>query len=236
MKLFEKKPTVIKSVLQEITTRMNNKLNIINEKLSDGRSKKVIFLSHCILNENTRYQGGAFCAGINTAVLSALMKSNYGIIQLPCPEQLAWGGILRKMIWLPLGSKGKPVAAFFKLLFPFFIAYTKWKYARLASTTAAQIKAYADAGYEIAGLMGIDGSPTCGVSNTVDMKKSFHYIAALTTDSLNRSAYNNNLYRICKINGRGLFINILSQKLEKMGININFSSISIEEEMKKNQL
>jgi hypothetical protein len=30
------------------------------ERLADARSNKVIFVSHCLLDENVRYLGGAF--------------------------------------------------------------------------------------------------------------------------------------------------------------------------------
>ena len=40
---------------------MNGKrLQVLLERLDDERSKKVVFISHCLLNENVRYLGGAF--------------------------------------------------------------------------------------------------------------------------------------------------------------------------------
>jgi hypothetical protein len=36
---------------------------LLLERLKDERSKRVIFVSHCWLNENTRYLGGAFRPG-----------------------------------------------------------------------------------------------------------------------------------------------------------------------------
>jgi len=40
-----------------------NKVQSLQRSLKDSRNGKVIFLSHCILNENTRYLGGACRAG-----------------------------------------------------------------------------------------------------------------------------------------------------------------------------
>lgn len=210
---------------------MNKKLRYINEKLKDERSKKVMFVSHCILNENTRYSGGAFCGGVCSVMKSELFESDYGIVQLPCPEQMVWGGVLKRFIWLPFDSKGKPQSILFKLLFPFFIFYTKWQYAKLASKTVSQMKDYLDSGYKIMGLVGIDASPTCGVSKTLDMKKSFEYVSGLSIESLNRETYNKNLYSICLQTGKGIYIKILSNKLNRNGINVKFSAISLEEEM-----
>ncbi|MGZ5486757.1 MAG: hypothetical protein ACXWFB_12775 [Nitrososphaeraceae archaeon] len=212
---------------------METKLKAINESLKDERSKKVIFVSHCILNSNTRYLGGAFYSGINNEVLLELMKSEYGIIQLPCPELVVWGGVLKRFIWIPIGSNGKPVNILFKLIFPFFILYTKWRYSRLASTIVSQIKNYVDSGFEVIGLIGVDGSPTCGVFKTLNMKKSFQFISGLSIDSLNRNEYNTNLYSLCAEKGMGLFIKTLSKKLHRKGIKLNLKSVDIENELNR---
>jgi hypothetical protein len=36
---------------------------LLSERLSDERGKRVVFVSHCLLNENARYPGGAFHSG-----------------------------------------------------------------------------------------------------------------------------------------------------------------------------
>ena len=59
---------------------MNTKLKVLTEKLKDERSKKILFVSHCILNENTRYLGGAFYPGINSDALAEFHNFNYGIV------------------------------------------------------------------------------------------------------------------------------------------------------------
>jgi len=57
---------------------MNKKISLLQEKLKDKRGKKVIFLSHCLLNENTRYLGGAFRkAGIDE-LIDELQKQGIG--------------------------------------------------------------------------------------------------------------------------------------------------------------
>jgi predicted secreted protein len=49
-----------------------------------------VFVSHCLLNENTRYLGGAFRPGAVGEVVDTYLRAGTGICQLPCPEQLAW--------------------------------------------------------------------------------------------------------------------------------------------------
>ena len=42
---------------------------LLLERLRDEQSRRVVFVAHCILNENTRYLGGAFRAGAVEEVL-----------------------------------------------------------------------------------------------------------------------------------------------------------------------
>jgi hypothetical protein len=76
------------------------------EQLKDERGKRVVFVSHCLLNENVRYLGGAFRRSGVEEVIMNFLRQGVGICQMPCPEQRAWGGVLKRYI-LPLyGSKG----------------------------------------------------------------------------------------------------------------------------------
>ena len=36
-----------------------NALHVLVHRIPDERGRRVVFLSHCLLNENTRYLGGA---------------------------------------------------------------------------------------------------------------------------------------------------------------------------------
>jgi hypothetical protein len=106
---------------------MKQELEALIEKLKDNRSKKVIFVSHCILNENTRYLGGAFRKSAVKEILEVFQNQDIGIIQLPCPEQKAWGGVLKKYLWLGVGCKNTMLYQFRKLIFPNFFSNTRRK-------------------------------------------------------------------------------------------------------------
>ena len=76
-------------------------------QLADQRSQKVVFLSHCLLNENTRYLGGACRGGAIRELVESCLDSGLGIVQMPCPEQHAWGGVLnRRLLWF-FGTEGR---------------------------------------------------------------------------------------------------------------------------------
>src|SRR5215207_7243130 len=69
------------------------KPEVLRRALSDARSGQVVFVSHCMLNQNVRYQGGATRPGAVDEVVARLQRAGVGIVQMPCPEQRAWGGV-----------------------------------------------------------------------------------------------------------------------------------------------
>lgn len=73
--------------------------------MRDDRSKRVIFVSYRVLNENTRYLGGAFRKGCVDEVVDCPQATEVGIVQMPCPEREYWGGALRKKIFRAYSSK-----------------------------------------------------------------------------------------------------------------------------------
>jgi len=79
---------------------------LLLERLKDERGKRVIFVSHCLLNENTRYLGGAFRLGCVDELLDNFQQEGLGIYQMRCPEQCAWGGVLKRHLLPVYGSEG----------------------------------------------------------------------------------------------------------------------------------
>ena len=53
---------------------------------NDGRSKKVIFIAHCLLNQNSISDGTAVYPAAFRDVIDFFLNANIGIIQMPCPE------------------------------------------------------------------------------------------------------------------------------------------------------
>jgi len=118
--------------------------------INDGRSGKVIFLVHCILNSNSICIGpktpSIWPAMINE-VIELLMKNKIGIIQLPCPEQSVFGLVRNKASREEMDT-------------PKFRTYCR----KLAKYTTDLIKEYIKNGFKVVGFIGKRGSPTCSVS------------------------------------------------------------------------
>ena len=112
--------------------------------LSDNRKRRVIFISHCWLNINTRFPEGGTFEGANTALIKTLLDSGLGIIQMPCPEYRCLG--LEKYDY-GVVVKDELRACFRKS----------------AQLVVDQIKDYRELGFTIVGIMGMNPSPSCGV-------------------------------------------------------------------------
>ncbi len=110
------------------------------------RSKRVVLVSHCILNQNTVVYPLARAKGPYKDIIIELMNNDIGIHQLPCPE------------YRYLGLKREPMS---KEQYDNkeFRAINK----SIAIDTVNVIKEYINNGYEVLGIIGINESPTCSI-------------------------------------------------------------------------
>jgi predicted secreted protein len=58
---------------------------LLLDRLRDQRGRRVVLVSHCLLNQNTRYAGGATRSDAVAELANELIGAGYGIHQLPCP-------------------------------------------------------------------------------------------------------------------------------------------------------
>lgn len=201
---------------------MNQKIKILTEKLKDVRSKKVLFVAHCLLNENARFWAIAFRKGCVDEIVDELQEKGIGIVQMPCPEHKAWGGVLRRFLLPCFDSKNTLLYKFKGLILPLFIWNTKRVFKKIAKGVVKEVKDYVDSGFEVLGIVGIKGSPSCGVSRTMDIKKSFDYIAGLDMNTLDREKAMKFLIEECLFEGRGFFIEALENELQKRELKVKF--------------
>ncbi len=109
------------------------------------KSKRIVLISHCILNQNTVVDGlqrapGAFPLG------EILLASGAGILQLPCPE----------FFMMNLDRVGMSFEEYDKPEFHEIAV-------KLLEPVLWQVDQYHRFGYELTGLIGIQGSPNCGL-------------------------------------------------------------------------
>jgi predicted secreted protein len=113
------------------------------------RNKKIVLLAHCFLNVNSKVYGIATEPAGCMQIVSGLLSNGYGIIQLPCVEQHCFGinrwGLVKEQV-----------------KFPTFRARCRL----LLQPIVEQVLDYFENGYELTAVIGLDGSPTCGVNYT----------------------------------------------------------------------
>lgn len=200
------------------------------DRLTDTRSRRVIFVAHCVLNENTRYLGGACRPGAIPEIVEACLQARVGIVQLPCPEQAAWGGVLKRRLLRLYGTASPVRAAARRFLLPMFMWYTRRVYKRLAADIAMQMKDYREAGCAVMGVIGVDGSPSCGVCTTLDVRKAVEGIARLrvataTSDDMNA------IVKGAVCDGPGLFTRLLRNATAERNQTVPFAAHDLIREL-----
>ncbi len=188
------------------------------DQLRDERGRRIMLVSHCLLNQNTRYAGGATRSGAVAEVVDALVDAGYGIHQLPCPERLAWGGVLKRHTLVLYGSKGGPLYLIRAMLLRAFVLWTRLVYWRLARQVARDVADYQRSGIAVEGIVGIGASPSCGVTTTLDMRASLGVVAACPVAALTRDVMNERAVLACRRAGEGLFIRALDRELHRRGL------------------
>jgi len=199
-------------------------------QLADKRGREVVFLSHCLLNENTRYLGGACERGASPPIVRTCLERGYGIVQMPCPEQHAWGGVVKRHLLRYYGSKGTLVGRLLFAALPLLLWYTRRVYRGLARQVAGQIRDYVDSGFKVVGVVAVDGSPSCGAARTLDVRGCLGRLAAIEPSA---SAQDVNAIVLRSVMpGKGVFIEELQAELKRLRLNVEFLGFDLAAELK----
>lgn len=117
----------------------------------DQRSRRVVALIECHINQNARVQGAAKYPAQNDALLDLLRGAQVGLLQIPCPEVHALG-------WARERPAGVPLRKAMEM--PRCHAECR----ELARDVADRIEEYLDHGIEVVAVLGGDvASPGCAV-------------------------------------------------------------------------
>ncbi|MGA8803873.1 MAG: hypothetical protein WB866_04225 [Solirubrobacterales bacterium] len=204
---------------------------LLSERLRDERGRRVVFVSHCLLNENTRYLGGAFHSGA-VPEIAELQRLGIGIHQMRCPERQAWGGTVKRLMIPAYGSKGTVLYRFRAPLLRLFVWYTRLVYWRLARAVVRDIQEYQRSGVRVVAIVGVGASPSCGVTTTIDLRRSFEVIASCPVAELNRETFNQRAIVDCRTAGEGLFLRTLARQLARRGITVPLAEYDLVAEMR----
>jgi len=165
----------------------------------DARSRKVVFVSHCFLNQNSISDGTADFPAANLPVVSLFINHNIGIVQMPCPELLCLG-LDRGDVH---GGERPVIAENTRIRAALQAQTPAKKLQQLAEQVVYQIEEYRKNDFAVVGVIGINRSPSCGVETTSNHDE--------------------------EVAGQGLFFAALKQELDARGIVLPMIGIKANE-------
>ncbi len=190
-------------------------------QLGDARSHRVAFVSCCLLDQNVRYLGGAESPGVVPSAIEGWVREGVGLRQMPCPEEIAWGGVMKRLILHAYGARW--AYRLRGIVLPLFLLYTRVRYWRIARRVAAEIADYVRSGVEVVGIVGVGDSPSCGVDHTLDLRRSLPVVASMDVDTIDAPTFKARAVRSLVERGQGLFVAALRKQLRRRRLSIRFS-------------
>jgi len=119
-------------------------------------------VAHCVLNQNAKLDECAYYPGAMREVSELLINSDVGILQMPCPELLCLG--LDRQV-----EKGTtPTVEEEDTRIAIRLAEESGQAIlhKLVDDLVYQVQEYNKNGFTIMGIVGMNGSPSCGVELT----------------------------------------------------------------------
>ena len=131
---------------------------------TDGRSKKVIFLAHCLLNQNAISDGTAVCPAAFGELIQLLLDHEVGIVQM----ELCCLGLDRGDVH---GAERPVVEENTRIRRAMERDGPRQKREALADLVAEQVQEYHKHGFQVLGIVGANRSPNCGLETTSDFDR-----------------------------------------------------------------
>jgi predicted secreted protein len=199
----------------------------------DKRSGKVVFVSNCILNINTKFPGYADTEGAFGEFIIPIITAGVGIFQMPCIEALCWGGVGRNLVENDLQNMYRSGIALKDLDAEWITSFPE-KAVQWARFTADQIEDHIQNNYQVLGIIHVANSPCCGL-DYVDNFPKIHYdmwdqgidLKKLDYDHLveGRKRPTIEQMRAMGKTGVGAFSGVLRNELELRGISLPWVGI-----------
>lgn len=169
--------------------------------------QQILIVSHCFLNDGAKLKYQApeeqtFERNQKRTFLKKLLENDVEIIQLPCPEFILYGS-----------NRWGHAASQFDT--PFFKKESK----KMLEPLVLQLQEYASypERYEILGIVGIDGSPSCGVNFTYDGDWGGEFS--------NHPHLENTIRNLQKTQKPGIFMSVLKEMLHEQNLTVPLYSL-----------
>lgn len=165
------------------------------------RGRKLCLVSHCFLNCNSKVEGFCRYKGALKELIYPLIEKDYGIIQLPCPEATYYG--MKR--WGHVKEQ-------------FDNVYFRKHCRKILEPIIEQILDYKCSGYDINYVLGVNGSPSCGIDVTCS---SSEWMGEITKQESIEKIKEELQYK----NEPGVFMEELMKMLCESNIEVQFMGI-----------
>lgn len=172
--------------------------------------KRILLVSHCLLNTASKLKGFdeekiAGEEALRREVMKKAVDQGVQLLQLPCPEFLQYGA--RR--W------GHTYNQFNNVFF-------RQRCREMLQPVVLQLREYLEnpEEFEIIGVLGVDGSPSCGVKYTCRAGWGGEFSGRDVTEVL----------RSCRLQeGSGVLMCVLREMLEENSIDLKFEGLFVPE-------
>jgi hypothetical protein len=141
---------------------------------------------------------------------------------MPCPEQYGWGGVCKRYTMPAYGADHTHLRWLRRPTTWLFLTYTRLAYRRLARRVGAEIADYTRSGHVVESVVGMGGSPSCGVHTTLNLPAVLDDIAGRDPARLDPRTFNREVIAGHTRAGEGMFILALRRELRRRGVDVAF--------------
>lgn len=162
----------------------------------DKHHNKMVIVSHCILNPSSKVGGSKLLVQTFIPLINKILSAEAGIYQILCPEQT----------YLGCNRWGQSREQYDN---PFYRNHCR----KIATEMINELSEYSKNGYSILFLLGIKGSPSCGIEQTYSAAWGGEISPGVEPGSFSA--------------GRGVYMEVLCEMLEKS--NLTFPMVDVDE-------
>lgn len=152
---------------------MSGGITLNPDSQPDKRRRRVVFVSHCLLDQNARFPGIAVAPGALDPLTGELARAGIGIEQLPCLEMKYWGGVRRHLVIPFLRHAPRLLARGWTPTLTLALRAATRLYALLctgeARLVAHKVRSLDRSGVHVVAFILMNDSPTCGMDMTLDL-------------------------------------------------------------------
>jgi predicted secreted protein len=164
------------------------------------RAKKIIIVSHCVLNSNSKIYPLASEKGVYKKTIGEYIDEGCAIFQLPCPENSYLGMKRWGMTFEQYNS-------------PNFVKHCE----EVLKFPIIELKNLHEDGCEFVGVLGMDGSPNCGIYKTC--------VGFSGGEICSKEAVLEQADKLEMVSKKGVFMEVFLNLLEKNGIKTKLLAI-----------